>query len=107
MVNFINFNFFQKNSNSDQIEIKVAELEEKEKSLKTLVDLRILNFKKEHEKFQFNWKTGLIVHWIEEKLSLLKFEQVAQSPQSVKNQASKMVQFQFCIKLPVVFCKLN
>jgi len=88
----------EKNSNSDQIEIKVAELEEKEKSLKTLVDLRILNFKKEHEKFQFNWKTGLIVHWIEEKLSLLKFEQVAQSPQSVKNQASKMETFEASLK---------
>merc|ERR1719427_914407 len=88
----------EKNSNSDQIEIKVAVLEEKEKSLKTLVDLRILNFKKEHEKFQFNWKTGLIVHWIEEKLSLLKFEQVAQSPQSVKNQASKMETFEASLK---------
>merc|ERR1719376_1254093 len=69
----------EKNSNSDQIEVKVAELEEKEKSLKSLVDLRILSLKKENEKFQFNWKTGLIIHWIEEKFSLLKSEQIAKS----------------------------
>ena len=69
----------------------MAELEEKEESLKSLVDLRILNLKKENEKFQFNWKTGLIIHWIEEKFSLLKSEQIAKNPQSVKNQASKMV----------------
>merc|ERR1719489_746244 len=88
----------KKNSNSDQIEVKVAELEEKEKSLKSLVDLRILNLKKENEKFQFNWKTGLIIHWIEEKFSLLKSEQIAKSPQSVKNQASKMETFEASLK---------